>query len=227
MTKLPALNTKLSAPSSSQREPVLLPSTVQNPVHTVNSLPVLPPFPVWSVSQDTLRISPNPFLNRSKTINSVNPFSDNLANAGNPFKNPTSSLPGPTPMPTGICERFHSTSQPELQQNRPVFTVGPAEKSLSLPHNFASMSEPNPQGWITFDDDHFSTNSNWSASNGVQFDGFQRSTFDSNCNPIPAGSLSQSLRKPPPPPCVPSRTKFDPSTKISSHPSPTLDFTDR
>ncbi|XP_073473229.1 synaptojanin-1 isoform X2 [Aquarana catesbeiana] len=227
ITKLPALKTISSAPSASQREPVLLPSAVQNNLHTVNSLPILPPVPSRSVSQDSLRISPNPFLNRSITTNSVNPINERSANAGNPFKNPTSSLTGPTLLPTGVCEQFHSTSQPELQQNKPVFTLGPAEKSLSLPHKFASLSETNPKSWVTFDDDNFTTKSNRSVSNGVDFDGFQQSTFDSNRNTIPVGSFSQSLRKPPPPPPVPSRTKFDPSTKISTHPYPTMEFTDR
>ncbi|KAM5179819.1 synaptojanin-1 isoform 2-T2 [Mantella aurantiaca] len=226
MAKLPALNTISSAPSSSQREPVLLPSAVQNNLHTVSSLPVLPPVPSRSASQDSLRNSPNPFLNRSSTTNSVNPLSERSANAGNPFKNPTSSLTGPPLLPTGIYEQFHSTSQPELQQSKPVFTVGPAEKSLSLPPNFASKSESNPKGWVTFDEDNFPTKSNWSDSNGVEFDGFQQSTFHSNQNTIAAVSFSQSLRKPPPPPRVPSRTKLDPPAKISTHP-PTLDFTDR
>lgn len=196
-----------------------MPSAVQNNLQTVNSLPILPPVPSRSASQDSLRISPNPFLNRSITTTSVNPFNERSANAGNPFKNPTSSLTGPTLLPTGICEQFHSTSQP-------VFTLGPAEKSLSLPHNFASVSKSNTKSWVTFDDDNF-TISNKSVSNGVEFDGFQQSTFDNNRNKIPVGSFSQSLRKPPPPPPVPSRTKFDPSTKISTPPYPTLEFTDR
>nr|DBA34476.1 TPA: hypothetical protein GDO54_002031 [Pyxicephalus adspersus] len=226
-TKLPALNTISSAPLSSQKEQILLPSAVQNHLHTTVSAPILPPIPSRSVSQDSLRISPNPFLNRSNTINSANPFGERSANAGNPFKNPTPSLVGPTTLPTGIYEQLHSTSQPELQQGKPLFTVGPAEKSLSLPHNFASMSESNPKGWVTFDDDNFTSKSNRSASNGVEFDGIQQSISDSNQNTIPAASFSQPFRKPPPPPRVPSRTKFDPFTKISTQPSPTLEFTDR
>ncbi|XP_018420509.1 PREDICTED: synaptojanin-1 [Nanorana parkeri] len=227
ITKLPELHTISSAPSLSQREPVLLPSAVQNHVHTANSLPILPAVPGRSVSQDSLRISPNPFLNRSNAMNSANPFNESSATAGNPFKNPTPSLTAPTSLPTGICEQFHSTSQPELQHSSPVFTVGPAEKSLSLPHNFASMPESNPKGWVTFDDDSFELAVNRLASNGVEFDGLEQSSLDSNRNTIPAGSFSQSMRKPPPPPRNPSRTNFDPSTKISTHSFPSLEFTDR
>ncbi|KAM9320557.1 synaptojanin-1 [Gastrophryne carolinensis] len=224
ITKLPEPITKSSASSSSQKEPILLPSAIQNSLHTINSLPTLPPIPARSSSQDSLRISPNPFLNKANNVNSINPFTERSAN---PFKNPVSSSAVPTLLPTSLFEQHHSTSQPELQQGKPMFTVGPAEKSLSLPHNFSAMPESNPKSWVTFDDDGFTAKPFVTPGNEWELGGFQRSALDSNWNAVPARSTSQSLRRPPPPPRVPSRTKFDSSTKISADPSPTLEFTDR
>ncbi|XP_068122474.1 synaptojanin-1 [Hyperolius riggenbachi] len=225
-TKLPAPMIVSSALSSNQKEPILLPSAAQNHFHTVSSLPILPPVPARNISQNSLRISPNQSLNRASTLSSANPFTEISSNAGNPFKNPGSSSAAPTSLPPGIFDHFHSTSQPELQLSKPMFTVGPPEKSLSLPHNFSSMPDPNLKGWVTFDENSSMTTSNKLPNNGLELDGFPLSAYDSNQNKIPARSFSQPLRKPPPAPRVPSRTKVDPFTKLSNNSSPTLEFTD-
>ncbi|XP_063812516.1 synaptojanin-1 isoform X3 [Pseudophryne corroboree] len=216
--------------SSNQKEPVLLPSAVQNNLSTLSNkscMSTLPPVPARSRSQDVPPVSPNPFLNKANTF-SANPFTERSANAGNPFNTPNASLSAPTSLSTGLFDQFP-------QQGRPMFMVGPAEKSLSLPHNFSAMPEPNPKGWVTFDEDNFAGKVDSSLINGAEMDGissqnsFQHSRLDNNRNAIPDGSnYTLSLRKPPPPPRVPSRTKHEPlSAKPSTYSSPSLDFTDR
>ncbi|XP_075053270.1 synaptojanin-1 isoform X3 [Mixophyes fleayi] len=208
--------------SSNQKEPILLPSAVQNNLHPLSNktcMSTLPPVPARTGSQDTMRISPNPFLNRANTF-TANPFTEKSANAGNVFNTPNSSLSAPTSMSTGLFDQSHTIGQ----QSRPMFTVGPAEKSLSLPHNFSTMPEPNSKGWVTFDEDSFAAKMNSSPN-----DESEQAGFDSNWNTVPAGSsFTLSLRKPPPPPRVPSRTKHEPlSAKQSTYSSSSLEFTDR
>ncbi|XP_044140332.1 synaptojanin-1 isoform X2 [Bufo gargarizans] len=217
-----------SSSSTTSKEPILLPSSSANNLHILNNMncmpAALPPIPARSGSRDSLRISPNPFLNRSNTLHTANPFTERAAEAPNPFTTQTTI---PTTVPAGIFDQSHSVSEPELPQSRPMFTVGPAEKSLSLPHNFSTMPGPNSKGWVTFEDTNFMTNANRSTpSNGVELN---LSGFDSNWNTLPAGSsLTAPLRKPPAPPRVPSRTKLEPpSAKLPANPSPSFDFADR
>ncbi|XP_040279132.1 synaptojanin-1 isoform X2 [Bufo bufo] len=217
-----------SSSSTTSKEPILLPSSSANNLHILNNMncmpAALPPIPARSGSRDSLRISPNPFLNRSNTLHTANPFTERAAEAPNPFTTQTTT---PTSVPAGIFDQSHSVSEPELPQSRPMFTVGPAEKSLSLPHNFSTMPGPNSKGWVTFEDTNFMTNANRSTpSNGVELN---LSGFDSNWNTLPAGSsLTAPLRKPPAPPRVPSRIKLEPpSAKLPANPSPSFDFADR
>ncbi|XP_073524403.1 synaptojanin-1 isoform X2 [Phyllobates terribilis] len=221
-----------SSSSSIPKETILLPLLSANHLPLLNNmncmLAVPPPIPARGGSLDSLRVSPNPFLNSTNTSNAANPFTERSAEPANPFTTTAAFLQ------TGTFDQPHSVSQPELLQSKPMFTVGPAEKSLSLPHNFSTMPGPNPKGWVTFEDPNFITNRSL-PSNGVELDGLsllnpsQKSGFDSNWNNLPAGSsLTMSLRKPPPPPRVPSRKKIEPpSTKLSANFSQSFDFADR
>ncbi|XP_056415459.1 synaptojanin-1 isoform X6 [Hyla sarda] len=225
-----------SSSASTPMEPILLPSSSADNLHLLNNMNCMalaapPPIPARAGSRDSLRISPNPFLNRTNTVHTANPFTERSAEAANPFKTQTLA-PTPTPfLQTSVFEQSHSVSQPELLQRRPMFTVGPAEKSLSLPHKFSTMPSPNPTGWVTFEETNFNAKANRSSpTNGVDLDGLslpnpsQQSGFDSNWNTLPAGSsLALPLRKPPPPPRVSSRTKAD----LWANSAQSFDFADR
>ncbi|KAM3934624.1 synaptojanin-1 [Leptodactylus fuscus] len=224
--------------SSTPKEPILLtPSSLASNHHILNNMNCMlaapPPIPARSGSRDSLRVSPNPFLNRSNTTHTANPFTEKSAETANPFKAQTTGPTAPAFSQTGIFDQSHSVSQPELLQSKPMFTLGPAEKSLSLPHNFSSMPVPNPKGWVTFEDTNFNVKGYMPPpSNGVELGGLSSqnpSGFDSNWNTLPAGSSrSMSLRKPPPPPQVPSRTKLEPpAAKLTSNSSQSFDFADR
>lgn len=226
-----------SSSSSTPKEPILLPSSSANNLHllhNLNCMPIAapPPIPARSGSRDSLRISPNPFLNRANTTHTANPFRERSAEAANPFKTPTAAPSAPSFLQTGVFDQSHSVSQPELLQSRPMFTVGPAEKSLSLPHNFATKPGPSSKGWVTFEDPNFTTKADRSPpDNGVELDGVsllnssQQPGFDSNWNTLP---LTMSLRKPPPPPPVAPRTRLEPpAAKLSTNSSQSFDFADR
>ncbi|XP_071994726.1 synaptojanin-1 isoform X3 [Engystomops pustulosus] len=228
----PPSSSSSSYSSSTPLESVLLPSLSANNLHLLNNMNSMPPppIPARSGSRDSLRVSPNPFLNKPNSTQMANPFAEKSAEAENPFKTQTTMTAAPTFLQSGIFDQPHSASQPELLQSRPMFTVGPAEKSLSLPHNFSSMPGVNPKGWVTFEDSNFITKDNkLPPSNGVDLEGL--SGYDSNWNTLPAGSSrTMSLRKPPPPPPphVPSRTKVDPTAaKLSANFSQSFDFADR
>ncbi|KAG8590873.1 hypothetical protein GDO81_006950 [Engystomops pustulosus] len=227
----PPSSSSSSYSSSTPLESVLLPSLSANNLHLLNNMNSMPPppIPARSGSRDSLRVSPNPFLNKPNSTQMANPFAEKSAEAENPFKTQTTMTAAPTFLQSGIFDQPHSASQPELLQSRPMFTVGPAEKSLSLPHNFSSMPGINPKGWVTFEDSNFITKDNkLPPSNGVDLEGL--SGYDSNWNTLPAGSSrTMSLRKPPPPPPnVPSRTKVDPTAaKLSANFSQSFDFADR
>ncbi|XP_073440635.1 synaptojanin-1-like isoform X3 [Dendrobates tinctorius] len=222
------------SPSLIPKETILLPSSA-NHLPLLNNMNCMlaapPPIPARCGSGDSLRISPNPFLNSTNTSHTANPFTERSAEPANPFTTQTTAAAF---LQTNIFDQTHSVSQPELLQSKPMFTVGPAEKSLSLPHNFSTMPGPNPKGWVTFEDPTLISNRSL-PSNGVELDGLslinlsQKSGFDSNWNTLPAGSsLTMSLRKPPPPPRIPSRTKVKPpATKMSANFSQSFDFADR
>ncbi|KAM8976341.1 synaptojanin-1 [Pelodytes ibericus] len=233
---------KLRAPASitpsltsSQNELIRLPSAVQNNLNIssgIGCMATLPPVPARSGSQDSLRISPNPFLNRSSTC-PVNPFSDRLADAENPFKIPENPVITQTSLQLSMLDQYSAHSQPELQQDAVKFTLGTFEKSHSLPIKLSALPAANTKGWVTFEEDHFATKLNKSPNNSVAIDqvgpNIPNTEIDGNWNSISAGSnFKLSLRKPPPPPPVPSRTKFgNPSTNASTKSSPTLHYTDR
>ncbi|KAM4701846.1 synaptojanin-1 [Discoglossus pictus] len=216
------------APALSQKESIQLFPAVQNNMNVLNSsssMPNLPPIPARSGSQDSLRISPNPFVNRANTIGSTNPFGEGTTNTANPFVTPGF----PPPQQATILDHLGSHSQPDLQHTKPVFTLGAVEKSLSLPNKLSKGS--NPKSWVTFDEDHFSnkTDSFVPSELGYSQNHFQKSEVDNNWNKLPSGSsCTLPLRKPPAPPPVPSRTKLAPhSTTLSSSSSPSFEFTDR
>ncbi|KAM4047691.1 synaptojanin-1 isoform 3-T3 [Anomaloglossus baeobatrachus] len=232
ISKLPVLfhlsPPSVSSSSSIPKETMLLPLSSANNLHLPNNLNCMPtaaaappPIPARCGTRESLRISPNPFLNNANTSHIANPFSERSAELTNPF---TPQNTAPAFLPTLIFDQPHSVSQPELLQSKPMFTVGPAEKSLSLPHNFSTMPGPNPKGWVTFEDTNFISNRSL-PSNGVELDGLsvlnpsQKSGVDSNSNTLPAGSsLTMSLRKPPAPPRIPSRTRLEPpATKLSAN----------
>ncbi|XP_069800909.1 synaptojanin-1 isoform X2 [Dendropsophus ebraccatus] len=225
--------------SSTSVEPTLLPSLSANNLHLLNNLNCMPaaappPIPARSGSRDSLRISPNPFVNRANTTQAANPFMEKSTEAANLFTTPAPIAL--TFLQTSIFDQSHSVSQPELLHSRPMFTVGPTEKSLSLPHNFSSRPGPNPKGWVTFEETNFTTKANrFSPSNGVDLEELSLpnpsplSGFDSNCNTLTAGfSLTMPSRKPPPPPRVPSRTKPEPPTaNLLANSAQSFDFADR
>ncbi|KAG9486181.1 hypothetical protein GDO78_008983 [Eleutherodactylus coqui] len=226
--------------SSTLKEPLLFPPSSANNLHILNNINCMlaapPPIPARSGSRDSLRISPNPFLNRANTTHTANPFMEKSEEVTNPFKTQTTIPTAPTFLQTGTFDQSHSASQPELLRSRLMFTVGPAEKSLSLPHNFSTMPGPNPKGWVTFEDSNFITKASRSTpSNGVELDGFsllspsQPCEFDSNFNSLPAGSsLTKSLRKPPAPPRLSTRVKLEPlAAKLSENSLQSFDFADR
>ncbi|XP_053312664.1 synaptojanin-1 isoform X2 [Spea bombifrons] len=216
------------APTPSQKESIRLPSTVQNNAMIstgISRAPSLPPIPARSGSRDSLRVSPNPFLTRTNTC-PTNPFSDRPTKAGNPFRVPDCPAIAPSPLQASILDQLNSHSQPELQQNPVEFTLGSFEKSLSLPLKLSSLQDADTRGWVTFEEDHFSSPLDRPPSNGTDFERAgpknQFSELDGNRNAISAASsFNLSLRRPPPPPRVPSRTKM--STKSS----PNLEYADR
>ncbi|XP_075710644.1 synaptojanin-1 isoform X3 [Rhinoderma darwinii] len=234
--KLPA---PIHIPALTPKEPILLPSSSANNLHTLhhmNCLSAAPPIPARSGSRDSLRISPNPFPSRANITHTANPFTERSAEAANPFTTQATIPTAPTFLQTSLFDQSHSVSQPELLQNRPMFTVGPAEKSLSLPHNFSTRPAPNPTGWVTFEDTNITTQANKSPpTNGVELDGVtllnpsQPSGFDLNWNTLPAGSsFTTFFRKPPAPPRVPSRTKNEPpAAKLLANSSQSFEFADR
>ncbi|CAH2219275.1 synaptojanin-1 isoform X1 [Pelobates cultripes] len=222
----------IPGPTSSQKESIPLPSTVQNNVNILSSItlaPPLPPIPARSGSQDSLRISPNPFVNKSNTC-PPNPFTEQ---ARNPFKVSELPVTAQSSFQTNMLDQFNAHSQPELQQDTVKFTLGPVEKSHSLPIKLSTMQDPSMKGWVTFDEDHFANKLNKYESvalgNGNLTTNFPNSEFDSNSNSVQAGhSLTLPIRKPPAPPPVPSRAKFgNPSSNLSTKSSSTLDYTDR
>ncbi|XP_077150096.1 synaptojanin-1 isoform X2 [Ranitomeya variabilis] len=234
ISKLP-VPVHISPPSLIPKETIPLPSSSANNLPLLNNMNCMltapPPIPARCGSRDSLRKSPNPFLKSTNTSHTANPCTERSAGPANPFTTQTTTAAF---LQTDIFDQTHSVSQPELLQSKPMFTVGPAEKSLSLPHNFSTMPGPNSKGWVTFEETNIITNRSL-PSNGVELDGLsllnpsQKSGFDSNWNTLPAGSsLTTSLRKPPPPPRIPLRTKLEPpSTKMSANFSQSFDFADR
>ncbi|XP_075449989.1 synaptojanin-1 isoform X3 [Ascaphus truei] len=223
-------------PASSQRESINLPSVTHNNTNSISFTPTMLPVPVRSGSQDSLRISPNPFVSGAHAISSTNPFTERTANTGNPFQTPDLPLIAQPLVPTGMLDPFKAVNQPELQRNRPTFTLGPVEKSLSLPNKFSKLPDTNRKCWVTFDDDNSRTKLNTSPDNLVAFghvgskNTSQQSGFDNNWNTVAtSSSFTLPLRRPPaPPPPIPSRTKpAPPSTKSPTNSSPTQEFTDR
>ncbi|KAM4795562.1 synaptojanin-1 [Rhinophrynus dorsalis] len=223
--KLPVAPVRISpTATSSQQESAQLASTVQNNsvLSNVSCMPTLPPVPARSGSQDNARISPNPFINRANTICSTNPFTDRSANKGNPFRIPDNPMTPQAPLQTK--NQCNSLSQPDLQQNKPDVTLGPAEKSLSLPNKSSTLPQAHQKGWVTFDEDNVTDKLDWSTMSHVSFDhvgsenNLQQLRLDSNQNTISAGSsFTLPLRKPPAPPRVPARTKLEqPPTKLAT-----------
>ncbi|XP_053561148.1 synaptojanin-1 [Bombina bombina] len=224
------------APLLSQKELTQPSSAIENNVNVLNStsrMPALPPVPARSGSQDKMRISPNPFVSKSNTISSANPFTEITAHSGNPFKVPNSLTISQPAVQKTMLDQFGSHSQPELQHNEPMFTIGVVEKSLSLPNKFSTLPDANKKGWVTFDEDHFTAkmenSSDFVASDNANSQiNFDLSEYDKNLNKIPSGSsFTLPLRKPPPPPRVPLRTKSAQHSNSFAASSSLSEFTDR
>ncbi|XP_041439341.1 synaptojanin-1 isoform X6 [Xenopus laevis] len=232
-------NSKLQAPvlisSSSQKESFKLPSAPQNNLSGVNCMATLPPIPARTGLQDSTRISPNPFVNRVNSISPTNPFTERSSNVGNPFAIPEIPTNNPPSLQTRTLDQLSSPSEPELLNSKPTFTLGPIEKSLSLPNKSFLFTDASQKGWITFDEDNFTGKINMLPVNGSVMEHVSSENdllqlgFNNDWSAAStASSNTLPLRKPPAVPRVPPRTKLEqPSTKFPPNKSPTLEFTDR
>ncbi|XP_038254874.1 synaptojanin-1 isoform X12 [Dermochelys coriacea] len=242
-------------PTLNQKELTWLPSATQsnvNSLDTVNCMPAMPPNPAYSKSQEHVHSSPNLLVTR---LNSTNPFTERIVNAGNPFRTETREpevtsqllIEGPA-----ACNPFPSLNHPNPSKGKPMFSINAFEDNFCLQSKSSIVKNTKPKGWVTFEEEEDSSVKLKTSSEcvtefkrvssrkptgfpdlvGTEPNIFPGSdfTFENDWNSADSFYMLPARRPPAPP--VPSRitqtiSPADPFALLAPKVSPTQDFTER
>ncbi|XP_061483783.1 synaptojanin-1 isoform X3 [Rhineura floridana] len=138
-----------------QKKPKKLPSATDsfNTLSNVNCMPAMPVIPAYSIPEEHMHSSPNPFTTK---LNSINPFTEKTTTAGNPFSTETRESGATSQCSTEgpAAFTFPPLKQPS-HKGKASFYVNAFEDTFSLQSASSVANYGKPKGWVTFDEEDY------------------------------------------------------------------------